>query len=52
MHSVYRRPVEIYEVGDVPELPRDPVGKIFRLLFVFITLQALNLLALVCLWLK
>lgn len=48
-YSVYRPPIEHYEVGDAPEMPRDPVAKIFRLLFIFILLQVMNLLALACL---
>ena len=50
--SMYRPPIEHYEIGDVPEMPTDPVGKIFRLLGVFIALQALNLLGLIALWLR
>ena len=50
--SVYRPPLEAYEVDDKPEMPTDPVGKIFRLLGVFIALQVINLLGLIALWLR
>lgn len=52
MPSVYRRPVEHYEVQDAPEMQRDPVGKIFRLVFIFAFLQALNLIATALLWFR
>lgn len=51
--SVYRPPIEHYEVGDVPDVQRiDPVGKVFRLVYIFAAIQALNLLATLALWLR
>lgn len=52
MWSVYRLPVEAYEVTDAPEPHIDPVGRVFRLLFVFIVLQALTFLMVVALWFR
>lgn len=46
--SVYRPPVEAYEVDDTPQRPRiDPVAKVFRLVALFCVLQALNLIGII-----
>lgn len=50
--SVYRRPVETYEVTDAPEAGFDPVGKVFRLVFIFAVIQGINLLATIAIWLR
>ena len=51
--SVYRPPIEIYEVDDRPEPPRvDPIKNVFRLVAFFATVQALTLIAVLFLWLK
>lgn len=47
MWSVYRLPIEAYEVTDVPAPHIDPVGRLFHLLYVFIFLQVVNFLGLV-----
>ena len=51
--SVYRPPIEHYEIGDAPEHPRiDPVAKVFRLVLIFVVIQALNLMVTMCLLLR
>ena len=53
LHEMYRRPVEKYEADDAPELPLfDPVARVFRLVFIFACLQAVNILLTIAVWLR